>query len=172
MQSKALLAIGLLATGFVMFGGAAMADPVIPVGDEVQYTFTRLTQTNSVTFVYDSPVFIDVMQNGPGFIFTPTSCSGCADFTSGNVQFVESNGSFDDVIAGGAATLFLGNDAFTSLGVHNALAPSGPTLDVELVSAVASVPELSTWAMMLLGFLGLGFMAYRRKQIGEALSVA
>jgi hypothetical protein len=28
---------------------------------------------------------------------------------------------------------------------------------------VAAVPEPSTWAMMLLGFAGLGFMAYRRK---------
>jgi hypothetical protein len=29
---------------------------------------------------------------------------------------------------------------------------------------VTSVPELSTWAMLLIGFAGLGFMAYRRKQ--------
>jgi hypothetical protein len=28
---------------------------------------------------------------------------------------------------------------------------------------VAAVPEPSTWAMMILGFAGLGFMAYRRK---------
>jgi hypothetical protein len=28
---------------------------------------------------------------------------------------------------------------------------------------VAAVPEASTWAMMLLGFAGVGFMAYRRK---------
>jgi hypothetical protein len=28
---------------------------------------------------------------------------------------------------------------------------------------VAAVPEPSTWAMMLLGFVGLGLMAYRRK---------
>jgi hypothetical protein len=28
---------------------------------------------------------------------------------------------------------------------------------------VAPVPESSTWAMMILGFLGVGFMAYRRK---------
>lgn len=28
---------------------------------------------------------------------------------------------------------------------------------------VGSVPEPSTWAMMILGFCGLGFMAYRRK---------
>jgi hypothetical protein len=28
---------------------------------------------------------------------------------------------------------------------------------------VAAVPETSTWAMMLLGFAGVGYMAYRRK---------
>jgi hypothetical protein len=31
------------------------------------------------------------------------------------------------------------------------------------LTAVDGVPELSTWAMLLLGFAGLGFMAYRRK---------
>ena len=30
---------------------------------------------------------------------------------------------------------------------------------------VASVPEPSTWAMMLLGFAGVGFIAYRRKKL-------
>jgi len=30
-------------------------------------------------------------------------------------------------------------------------------------SIVASVPEPSTWAMMILGFCGLGLLAYRRK---------
>jgi hypothetical protein len=34
--------------------------------------------------------------------------------------------------------------------------------DQEL-SAVSTVPEPSTWAMLLLGFAGIGFMAYRRK---------
>jgi hypothetical protein len=155
----------LLATGFVMLGGAAMADPTIPAGDEVEYTFTRLTPGNPVTFVYDSPSFVDVVQNEPGFLFTPTSCTGCAGFTSGNAQFVESNGSFDDVIVGGEATLFLGNNAFTSLGVHNSLAPSGSTLDVELIPAtVSAAPEPATWAMMLIGFGGLGAtMRGRRK---------
>ena len=32
-----------------------------------------------------------------------------------------------------------------------------------LFGALSAVPELSTWAMMLLGFAGVGFMAYRRK---------
>jgi hypothetical protein len=30
--------------------------------------------------------------------------------------------------------------------------------------AVSAVPELSTWAMMLLGFAGMGFLAYRKTQ--------
>jgi choice-of-anchor C domain-containing protein len=36
----------------------------------------------------------------------------------------------------------------------------GPALDNV---AVTAIPEASTWAMMLLGFLGVGFVAYRRK---------
>ena len=38
-------------------------------------------------------------------------------------------------------------------------------------SAVTAVPEPSTWAMMILGFAGLGFMANRRKS-KPALMVA
>jgi hypothetical protein len=47
-----------------------------------------------------------------------------------------------------------------------------PFLAAVTTSAISAVPELSTWAMMILGFCGLGFMAYRRKQNGAALSVA
>jgi PEP-CTERM motif len=32
-----------------------------------------------------------------------------------------------------------------------------------IIATVAAVPEPSTWAMMILGFMGVGFMAYRRK---------
>jgi len=35
--------------------------------------------------------------------------------------------------------------------------------DVSVTPLTAAVPEPSTWAMMLLGFAGIGFMAYRRK---------
>lgn len=40
------------------------------------------------------------------------------------------------------------------------------------LTIAAAVPEPSTWAMMVLGFLGVGFMAYRREQNGTALSVS
>lgn len=41
--------------------------------------------------------------------------------------------------------------------------------DVSVTPLTAAVPEPSTWAMMILGFLGLGFLAHRRR---NALRVA
>lgn len=54
-----------------------------------------------------------------------------------------------------------GNEVFT-LGATFANAQGGP----ETISAVrltGAVPEPSTWAMMVLGFVGVGFIAYRRR---------
>jgi hypothetical protein len=36
---------------------------------------------------------------------------------------------------------------------------------------LASVPELSTWAMMAIGFAGLGYAAFRRNSKGRALAI-
>jgi hypothetical protein len=36
-----------------------------------------------------------------------------------------------------------------------------------LAPGVSAIPEPSTWAMMILGFMGVGFMAYRRKSQGH-----
>jgi hypothetical protein len=44
--------------------------------------------------------------------------------------------------------------------------PSG--LNVEFTSASSGVPEPSTWAMMVLGFAGLGFAGYRKAKTGPA----
>lgn len=48
---------------------------------------------------------------------------------------------------------------FTSISWTNPVAENWYGFTV----GVAAVPEPSTWAMMILGFLGVGFMAYRRK---------
>jgi hypothetical protein len=37
---------------------------------------------------------------------------------------------------------------------------------------ISAVPEPATWAMMILGFLGVGFVAYRRKSAGTQLRLA
>jgi hypothetical protein len=58
---------------------------------------------------------------------------------------------------------------FTGLGTSNTNYAADVVVDNFTVSAV---PEASTWAMMLLGFCGLGFMAYRKKLNGVAFHVA
>jgi hypothetical protein len=65
---------------------------------------------------------------------------------SETMDFVSTGGAIDLLFTGNAGRLFIGLDR----------------VDVEL-AAVSSVPEPSTWAMMILGFSGLGCMAYRRR---------
>ena len=52
--------------------------------------------------------------------------------------------------------------------------PGGTTgfVGATLESTVAPVPEPSTWAMMILGFAGIGFMTYRQRKRRMALNVA
>jgi hypothetical protein len=45
-------------------------------------------------------------------------------------------------------------------------------VESELQFTVSAVPEPSTWAMMILGFAGVGFMTYRKRKNGIALSAA
>jgi hypothetical protein len=44
--------------------------------------------------------------------------------------------------------------------------------DTAVFTLAAAVPESSSWLMMILGFAGVGFMAYRRRNQGTALSAA
>jgi hypothetical protein len=55
---------------------------------------------------------------------------------------------------------------FTGLEGFNEviLGSTSPAFEIASISAgVSAVPEASTWAMMILGFAGVGFLAYRRK---------
>jgi hypothetical protein len=60
------------------------------------------------------------------------------------------------------------NEAFTQL----AEAPADADFKGVSFAPVAAVPEPSTWAMMILGFIGVGFTAYRRKRNDAALTIA
>lgn len=66
--------------------------------------------------------------------------------------------------------LFTGSSYFTSV----VLGSSGNSFEVDNLGIIATghvsaVPETSTWAMMILGFFGVGFAAYRRKSRSPAL---
>jgi hypothetical protein len=64
----------------------------------------------------------------------------------------------------GGTFLFSVNDVSLTAGgeAGNSIAFSGQIL-------VTAVPEPSTWAMMILGFMGVGFMAYRRRSAMSGL---
>jgi hypothetical protein len=81
-----------------------------------------------------------------------------------NIQSIDAS-SFLNLYLTPGANLFSGQ----SLSIDTALTASkdiGTALingDNFQGSLVAAVPEPSTWALMLLGFTGVGFLAYRRK---------
>jgi PEP-CTERM motif len=63
--------------------------------------------------------------------------------------------------SGGSPSVFLSADISSTNG-NTGPVGSGPSITV-----FSAVPEPSTWAMMILGFVGVGFMAYRRKSEGH-----
>jgi hypothetical protein len=52
---------------------------------------------------------------------------------------------------------------FSNLGQFDQVVLSSSQNAFELDNVAAAAPEPATWAMMILGFLGVGFMAYRQK---------
>jgi hypothetical protein len=84
------------------------------------------------------------------------TCSGC-----GNGGSNPSPGPLDFDVLGVTAAQFLSTTGF--LFAADLLGPGGGTGAVAGDPLVTAVPEPSTWAMMILGFFGVGFMAYRRR---------
>jgi len=68
-----------------------------------------------------------------------------------------------NTIYGVSATLSTGPEPTAYDGCGGACGTSGPVFEGTFVERVAAVPEPSTWATMMLGFGGIGFMAYLRK---------
>jgi hypothetical protein len=62
-----------------------------------------------------------------------------------------------------------GTPALFAVDITNIEGETGP---VGALTFTNAVPEPSTWAMMILGFFGVGFMAYRRKNQGSAFRMA
>ena len=103
------------------------------------------------SFVFNqTPTFV---AGGPSLEYSGSAISVAANTVSGR----EGNGTVE----------FFGT--FTSLSWTNPVNENWYGFDVGFTS-VAAVPEPSTWAMMILGFCGLGFMAHRKRKTGLALT--
>jgi hypothetical protein len=128
--------------------------------DGYQYTiFGTNNLAGSWTSLYDS-----LTVNGAGEPFTLGSFTGTAPKNVNNVgsglfgPSGSETGYIADFTFGAAYTYY----AFGASAI--AIAQGNADQEFGAVGALnPSVPEPSTWAMLLLGFAGIGFMAYRRK---------
>jgi hypothetical protein len=103
---------------------------------------------NNGTWIYDNVGFPAMPHlDNPGVLFT-------AGLYTYNIYTVSVDNAF---------TYYLSSN--NPDGIYN---PGQPGTLFADNNPVTGVPELSTWAMMLLGFAGLGFVAYRRTKSGLA----
>ncbi|MFY9970143.1 MAG: hypothetical protein WAK41_12140 [Roseiarcus sp.] len=102
--------------------------------------------------VYISAPYVDY----PGLAYT------IADGTAFNVFYDPSTS--DSYACGAIGYCEIGPGVVGTSGLGP---PRDPVSQISTFTLVA-VPELSTWAMMGLGFAGLGFAAYRKTQRGVA----
>jgi hypothetical protein len=137
--------------GFTFLGGtvgseAALMGTTMSTAGNGTVTFMQITGT----FDFGTPVGNNVtVRHDDGFTFT----SNGGGFSSpAETQAVTD--SFQ----------VTGNQSFTLDYVAGNGSPS--------ILQVTAVPEASTWAMLILGFFGVGFMAYRRKGARPQLRLA
>ena len=89
---------------------------------------------------------------------------GAAEGAGGGGGFSGGGGGGGGGGAGGGGSL---NTAFADIVANSGVRLGDGELDISLVSPAMSAPEPSTWAMLLIGFAGLGAMAYRRNRRGS-----
>ena len=147
------------------FGAGTPADPWLSTN----------TATDSITFFNFGPSISAIGAN-----FFGSNISGL--FQSGDIalSLTDSLGVTTHAIINATTSSFVGfvsDGTITSLTVEAVQPGTGflwPTVDnLTLAQGLTSaVPEPSTWAMMILGFAGVGFMAYRRSRKHQGLMLA
>ena len=191
-----LTSILLVATGAVGLAPSAHADTVLlnlinPTPNTSAIYDLGFTATGtSVTLTdagYQVPGFTDFIHNsvaasGGGanllsqtWVFTPAaSGSDTSQFNDGTSVNALSfggvvEGSYDQYSQTFATTP--GTTYAYSFDIPNfAGNPNGFSVSVTNAT-VGAVPEPSSWAMMILGFVGVGAMAYRRRKNGAAAPI-
>jgi hypothetical protein len=172
MPGRALVSM-LALTGALACGSSSQA--------AVHYAFeftSAYAPGTPISFEYTAPGFIDVNQS-----FAAAAVDACASYpgtTCGVMEFFPDSGSLissgDDLFdaigfnflqgGGGAGSYhYFADGAFGQAGVHVVANDDGRAR----LTVTTSVPEPATWAMMLLGFSGLGAaLRVRRRGVTRA----
>jgi hypothetical protein len=126
----------------------------IPAGP-VTVGFGSLNLGNGTT-TYDTTFTLDIS-------FTVPSGSGSNDFDASVTGNVHGNDGSVTINFDNAPETFNYNGGSFTVSVNDLTISLGDPNIQGTIALTAGVPEPSTWAMMMLGFAGVGFMAYRRK---------
>jgi hypothetical protein len=148
--------------GNLFFTGSASGQNANPFGDDTRYVSVGTSATpQSATLLVSS--FANYVGLYWGSIDTYNNILiTYTDNTSSNVNstlyglLTPSNG--DQGLQGSKYVNIFTDKAIASITFSS----TSKAFEFDNVS-IAAVPEPSTWAMMVLGFLGVGFVAYRRK---------
>ena len=118
---------------------------------------TVLGTVYNLSFAYSPRTGVASTSNGIEVFWDGVSQGTFTSFTNADTAWVLENLT---VTGTGLDTL-----EFSAIGTSDSYGGSldAVSLTADAVSLAAAVPEPFTWAMMILGFAGIGFMAYRRK---------
>jgi PEP-CTERM motif len=106
-------------------------------------------------------------------ILAPTNGAGYGNYFTTGPSFLDGTGvTFFTSGSNNQNLVTFFNQSSNGLYRVNTQSPGSSEYVNASSAMVAGVPEPSTWAMMILGFLALGFMAYRKKQHVAAFRVA
>ena len=126
------------------------------------------TTSDTATQVGGQTAFsiLSIMGTVNGFdIVAPTTAAGYGNYFTTGPSFLDGTGvSFFTTGSNGQSKVTFFNQSSNGLYRVNTFSPGSSEYVSASSAMVAGVPEPSTWAMMILGFLALGFMAYRKKQ--------
>lgn len=86
-----------------------------------------------------------------------------ASFVWGNQTLMSSPGETTAVASSVSPAAFSTETPFDLYYMEGNGSPSVLDVNLRTLSFTSGVPEPSTWALMILGFAGVGFVAYRRK---------
>lgn len=134
-----------------------------PNGDQVSSgLYLDPFQNQNPAHVDGNGTNVFTVQNPPG--------SGGANFEIDNILYTGGQNALS--WQGGIALLLSDNSTFYLSADCNPGNSGAGCSDAYFGELTAAVPEPSTWTMIILGFCGLGFMAYRRRKSGLTLGIA
>jgi hypothetical protein len=126
------------------------------------------TTSNTSTIVGGQTAFEIISISGTvnGFAITAPVLASYGNYFTTGPSFLDGSGvKFYTEGSNGQNRVDFFNQSSNGMYRVNTFSPgSSEFVTASSFAVVAAVPEPSTWAMMILGFVGLGFMAFRRKQ--------